>query len=315
MNARSEPLVSIILPTYNEEQHFVKKAINSIKKQTYENIECIVVDGGHGEWLEHFCRSCEFCKYVFKENEGASAARNVGLEICKGTYIGFLDADDYFDRTKIRNQVDCLQQGADIVYSDVVDILPSGTKKYRKSFVFQEEREHVEFFRYDCKRGNIHTSSLLFRSTVLGQKRFDRRILSGQDFHLWTRLFNDSKQIRRISQPLVYVNQRNASLSSDPDLVYENRVKAIEDLCNRYPELEEYKKERINHEEYTYGRDLLFDSRPTESRSVLLNSINDKNRTRVIVLMLVSLIPVGQKMILEILNRLQSIRDDKYNTD
>lgn len=311
-SSQAPPHVSIILPTYNEKPSIVKQAIESVTGQTYDNIECIVVDGGHGGWLKDFCTSLENCEYIYKENEGVSAARNAGLDKSKGKYLGFLDADDYFSKNKISKQVNCLEQGADIVYSDVIDIYPPEKEKYREAFYFEKGKKHIEFFRFDGRKGNIHTSSLLIRDSILDGERFHHEIKSGQDFHLWVRLFEKTNQVKRIPQPLVYVHQRDTSLSSKPDLVYKNRLKAIEDLCNNYHELNLYKQERKEHEKYAYARDLLFEGRSSESRPLLYELAWNRRQIRPVILFLVSLIPFGKMVVLKTLDRLQSMFNNKY---
>lgn len=93
-------LISIIVPVYNFED-YIRRCVDSILCQTYSNIELILVDDGSQD------QSCVICdeyknrdsrvKVVHKKNGGTSEARNFGLELAEGEYIGFVDGDDYID--------------------------------------------------------------------------------------------------------------------------------------------------------------------------------------------------------------------------
>lgn len=91
-------LISIIVPIYNSEK-YLKKCVNSIINQTYKDLEIILVDDGSSDTCPKICD--EFAELdnrivvLHKKNEGVSAARNSGLDIAKGEYIGFVDSDDY----------------------------------------------------------------------------------------------------------------------------------------------------------------------------------------------------------------------------
>lgn len=93
-----DPLISIIVPIYKVEK-YLRKCIESILNQTYENLEIILVDDGSPDNCSEICE--EYAKkdnrivVIHQENGGLSKARNTGLEIAKGEYIGFVDSDDY----------------------------------------------------------------------------------------------------------------------------------------------------------------------------------------------------------------------------
>ena len=93
----NNPLISVIVPVYNCEQ-YIDKCLESIQRQTHENLEVIMVDDGSVDGSADICRSyterdMRF-KYFYKENGGASSARNFALDRAIGDYIGFVDGDD-----------------------------------------------------------------------------------------------------------------------------------------------------------------------------------------------------------------------------
>ena len=105
----SLPLISVIIPVYNAAP-YLEQCINSVKEQTWPNIELIIVDDGSTDGslaiLSKF--GGPNVKLIQQENSGASVARNIGLSKAKGTYIQFLDADDLLSADKIQAQMDVL---------------------------------------------------------------------------------------------------------------------------------------------------------------------------------------------------------------
>lgn len=107
-----KPLISVIVPVYNVEK-YVKQCIDSILNQTYASLEVILVDDGS---LDHSGAICDRyaikdprVKVIHKVNGGLSSARNAGLEIATGTYIGFVDSDDWIAPTMYEELVHLLQ--------------------------------------------------------------------------------------------------------------------------------------------------------------------------------------------------------------
>lgn len=90
----ADTLVSVIIPCYNH-AHYLPQAIESVLRQTYKNTEIIVVDDGSQDDTAHVCRQYPRVRYVRVERVGLSAARNIGVQYSKGSYLVFLDADNW----------------------------------------------------------------------------------------------------------------------------------------------------------------------------------------------------------------------------
>ncbi len=105
------PIVSVIIPVYNGAK-YIQTAIESILNQTYTNYEIIVVDdGSNDETREKLKPYWNKIRYLYQENQGSAAARNLGIELAKGELIAFLDADDYWLLSeKLEKQVACFQE-------------------------------------------------------------------------------------------------------------------------------------------------------------------------------------------------------------
>ena len=90
-------VVSIIIPVYNVEK-YLEKCINSVLEQTFKDIKIILVDDGStdncGEICEKFKKIDSRIIVIHQENQGVSAARNTGISVSTGEYIGFVDPDD-----------------------------------------------------------------------------------------------------------------------------------------------------------------------------------------------------------------------------
>lgn len=103
-------LVSAIITTHNRKD-LLKRAINSVFKQTYTNIELIVVDDCSTDGTGDLCKDLPL-QYIYipkEESKGGNYARNTGIKAAKGEYIAFLDDDDYWLPTKIEKQVQLIE--------------------------------------------------------------------------------------------------------------------------------------------------------------------------------------------------------------
>ncbi len=92
------PIITVIIPVYNVEK-YIDRCILSVINQTYKNLEIILVDDGSpdrcGKICDEYAKKDNRIKVIHKENGGLSDARNAGLDIASGDYIGFVDSDDY----------------------------------------------------------------------------------------------------------------------------------------------------------------------------------------------------------------------------
>jgi len=94
------PLISVIIPVYNVEL-YLNRCVESLTKQTYKNIEIILINDGStdssGKLCENFALLDQRIKVIHQQNGGSSIARNSGLEVARGEYISFVDSDDWIE--------------------------------------------------------------------------------------------------------------------------------------------------------------------------------------------------------------------------
>ena len=127
-----EDLISVIVPVYNMEQ-YLERCVNSIVDQTYRNLEIILVDDGSTDRSPRMCdeyaQKDGRIKVVHKVNGGLSDARNAGLQVATGTYIGYVDSDDWIEPQMYQRMYEaCIEHQAQVavcryakIYRDHVD--------------------------------------------------------------------------------------------------------------------------------------------------------------------------------------------------
>ncbi len=171
--------VSIIIPVYNCAK-YIEKTINSIKKQTYSNIEVILIDDGSTDDSLEKCKEMaknQDIKVIHQENFGAPSARNKGIDVCSGQYILLFDSDDILLPTAIEKMVERYQKdNLDLVIGKTIKIDAYGRKIGDKISKPAIETHENELFLYDPFPGNklykaeiIKTNNIRFGNVRIGQ--------------------------------------------------------------------------------------------------------------------------------------------------
>ena len=136
-----QPLVSVVIPVYNSEAT-IEDTLDSVIKQTYKNIEIILVDDGSkdrsNEIMQNYIKNHpnNQIKLITKENGGVSSSRNKGIDESTGDFISFLDSDDQWDYNKIETQIDVFYNHS---YVDCLGTNMNG-EKFKRLFGFKFER-------------------------------------------------------------------------------------------------------------------------------------------------------------------------------
>lgn len=94
------PDVSVIIPVYKVEK-YLEKCVDSVRRQTFKDLEILLIDDGSpdrcGKICDEFAEKDSRIKVIHQENQGLSAARNVGIDLSTGEYLSFVDSDDWLD--------------------------------------------------------------------------------------------------------------------------------------------------------------------------------------------------------------------------
>jgi glycosyltransferase involved in cell wall biosynthesis len=215
MSERERYQVSVIIPTY-ERPELVHDAINTALKQTFDNIEIIVVDDGSAdpytdEIAAEFPESVTCIRH--EQNRGLSAARNTGIENASGKYIAFLDDDDRWHRSKIERQVEAMKSNADVgmVTCLVASITPD------QEIIYCESTTPSGDCLDDLLTGNqVGTpSQALIRKTCIDDiGGFDESLPTKQDWDFYIRL-TQSWEIEPVEDHLCF-RTIHESMSSSP---------------------------------------------------------------------------------------------------
>lgn len=137
-----EILITVIIPVYNVEK-YLNRCLESVIKQTYKNLEIICVNDGStdksSDILKEYAKKDKRIKIVEKENGGLSSARNAGLEIAKGEFIGFIDSDDWINPTTYEKAISKMAEDIDIVCwgANIVNEMGDNTNKAILEAAFQ----------------------------------------------------------------------------------------------------------------------------------------------------------------------------------
>ena len=189
----TENLVTIIIPTYNRAQ-YIQRAIDSCLKQTYRNIEIIIIDDHSGDNTEKLIKNYKDKKIVYhrnEENRGAPFCRNKGIQHAMGEYINFLDDDDILYTEKIELQVEKFK-------TSKVKNLGVVTAHVKYS------REDIWKIKKNNKQGNIYnkllnlycifgTESMLIKKEILDKiNGFDVNLTANQEYDLSIRLAKET---------------------------------------------------------------------------------------------------------------------------
>lgn len=184
-----KPTISVIIPNFNNGKYLVE-CIDSVFSQTYQPIECIVVDDESTdnsiEIIKKLSLKYPQLRYFQQINSGPSVARNLGLKNANGEYIAMLDADDYWSKDKLANQISVIS-----TISDNKHIITSHNNYFNDEYKYFDLNKPIypPYTIYDAFSRNIaigSCSSILFPKKLfldIGGYNPMLRVSEDQDFH------------------------------------------------------------------------------------------------------------------------------------
>lgn len=139
----STNLISIIIPVYNVSS-YLAQCLESVLEQTYRNLQIICVDDGSidgsGEICDSYAKRDSRLQVIHQKNAGAGAARNVGLSVAEGEFVGFVDSDDYIAPEMYQSLLDVLMQtDSDIAACEMIEV-------YKNRMVGNDASDEIQFF-------------------------------------------------------------------------------------------------------------------------------------------------------------------------
>jgi glycosyltransferase involved in cell wall biosynthesis len=249
------PLVSIIIPAYKRVNE-LKRAIDSVIKQTYKNWELIVVDDNfsNSEWrketeelIKKYNVNNDKIRYIkHKKNKGGSAARNTGIKNAKGAYIAFLDNDDEWLEEKLEKQISVIQKE---------------NKERKGIYCGSNLVGDINQSIYAMNEGNLQLDTLKGAgymnagSTLLVDKSvfdriglFDESFKRHQEMEFLVRFFRHFK-VSTVAQPLVKVSTEQSTSPLDAELLVNLKEKFLKKFKN---DIKKYSEKEINKIYYSH---------------------------------------------------------------
>ena len=185
-----KPLVSIVMPAYNSEKT-IAASILSVKNQTYQNWELIVIDDasvdGTCSIIDLFAKKDNRIRFIrFDTNQGAAAIRNHGIKLCSGKYVAFIDSDDTWMTQKLEKQLCYIEDfGADLCYTSYALTNIAG-EIVRPDYIVPSKAT----FNLLLKENVIGCSTVLVSAEVIKNHHFKSDFYH-EDYVLWLELLKN----------------------------------------------------------------------------------------------------------------------------
>ncbi|WP_418616204.1 glycosyltransferase family 2 protein [[Ruminococcus] torques] len=217
----NEQTVSIVVPIYNVEK-YLRNCVDSLLKQSYNNIEIILVDDGSPDSCPNICdeyaRKDDRVVVIHKQNAGVSAARNTGIKASCGKYICFVDSDDYVSEYYIEKLVASLENNfAECAICAIQKVDTEGQPIDSNEIPFKEEcitsKEAIKKL-FDLPATiEMSSSNKIFLADIVKENElyFNETMRYGEDLKFVLDYFEKIKNVSMYPESLLYIVNRNDS--------------------------------------------------------------------------------------------------------
>ncbi|MCX5696595.1 MAG: glycosyltransferase [Candidatus Omnitrophica bacterium] len=212
----ANPKVSVIIPTHNHAL-FLSKALDSVRNQTYEDYEVILVDNGSTDQTKELISKIKWEKllYVYQDDTGSAAGpRNTGIRLAKGDYVAFLDSDDIWYKEKLNKVMDIFLKNPeiDLVCNDEYCRKDGKIVSYLKCGPSEPDMYEKLFFNGNRLSGS---ATVVKKAPLLKASGFDenKKYVHVEDYELWLRLAKLGCKFYFLNEPLgeFVLHDRNLS--------------------------------------------------------------------------------------------------------
>lgn len=220
MTEKEKKMISVIVPVYNVEK-FIGKCIESIIGQTYKNLEIILVDDGSTDMSGKICDKYREVDnriiVVHKPQGGVSTARNCGMDLAKGSYIAFLDSDDYFAPDALEYLLDRTEKAGATIVVGREQIVSENEEIIGEDFsmnaeISEEIISEKEFWnRRIYSMRSVLVATKLYPAELVKDVRF-LEISRQEDEAFLLDVISRSKNILYTDKVIIYYRQREGSL-------------------------------------------------------------------------------------------------------
>jgi glycosyltransferase involved in cell wall biosynthesis len=222
MNDVANPLVSVVIPTYNHAR-YLGRALQSVLDQTYTNWEVIVIDNHSTDNTDEVMASFSDPRitYLKIHNNGVIAAsRNAGIRAAKGEWIAFLDSDDWWTLNKLQVCFDSVNHKVDLVYHDL-EIVSEQSRVFRRKII-KSRQVNAPVLIDLLENGNaLSTSSVMVRLKLLNKVKGmneSPNMVAAEDYNTWLRISQLTDGFKYISKQLGFYQLHNQGISSQKDM-------------------------------------------------------------------------------------------------
>jgi glycosyltransferase involved in cell wall biosynthesis len=210
MEPEKQPLISVVIPTFNR-LDLLKETIESVRKQTFQDFEIVVVNDGStdgtGEWL----RAQGDLHTLEQQNRGIATSRNNGAAVARGAWLAFLDHDDLWAPDKLKIQADFVRENSDVALVAARHVRLG--KKFRKPR--QPTWIKGDLLVKEFSESFIHTSSVMIRRDVFDEiGGFPPCYRFADEFDVWLKIAA-AHSIAYVDEPLVFIRFYEANTSHD----------------------------------------------------------------------------------------------------
>jgi len=254
MNKNKKPLVSVIIPSYNN-ACYLPRAFQSVLNQTYKNLELIIIDNNSTDNSDEVIRSFndERIIYLKIHNKGVIAkSRNAGIRVAKGEWVAFLDSDDWWTHNKLEICFGHINEKVDLIYHDL-QIVSETFHLFRRVAKSRDLKKPV-IIDLLINGNAIATSSVMVRSGLLkkiGGMNEDPTMVAAEDYNTWLRIAKITHKFSYIKKRLGFYRQHNINTSSQKDMSIQTKNAIAEFVKILKPEQIRRVEGRLS---YTKGR-------------------------------------------------------------
>lgn len=232
----AHPLITVVIPSFNHAK-YLDRCLNSLMNQSYINWEAVIVDNYSSDNTDLVISKYKDARINFLKNNNhgiIAVSRNIGINNAKGSWIAFLDSDDWWSPNKLEVCVDYINDSVDLIYHDLIAV--KDTKNYfNKSSVCRQVCSPVlhDLLVY----GNtILNSSVFVRKEILdkvGGINENRDIVAAEDYHTWLRIAQITNNFIYIPMQLGYYFIHNCSVSKkNMAIPMRNAIQNFQEILN-----------------------------------------------------------------------------------
>ncbi|MBC7881126.1 MAG: glycosyltransferase [Anaerolineae bacterium] len=269
------PTISVIIPAYNVDD-YIETTLNSLKCQTFQNFEALVVDDGSTDLtctkVLPFINADNRFRLLSKKNGGLSSARNYGIQHARGKYIALLDGDDAYAPEKLATHIEILESQSN------VGVVYSGSRIMRNDdkltgFTLSGRPIHKDLLVALLYKNFLgHGSNGIFRRSLIDQVgSFDEALRSAEDVDFWLRIAATTGQFWRVRKPLAYYRVRPSGLSFNVSQMERSGEQVLESAYQRSPQRLEKAMPTARAYLYRYLARLALTANDSESARIYLD--------------------------------------------